>query len=414
MASRLNLVRVGAAVLAASAALLIGTPTATAATPHVKPKAPAATPVTAVTVDSKNNTDNGRVDLVGLPKAPTGLLALTPKGGGPDLLAYCVQINIFEGNQNTEMRQAPWADYPDPTSNFNSDSGKVNWILHNSFPTAPRDDLSKAAKTPTELSPIEAVEGTQAAIWHFSDKTELDPRSSRNDANVKALYQYLVGSAVELSPPTSNNPTLSLTTPARTTGDTGSEIGPFVVKTNLQLIQLSEQVVPSGVTLKVVDAAGHAVDPNKVVDGTRVFFKVPAGAAPGTGSFTVSGGLQVGQMFVGDDVTQAAAKPGGVRQNCQRASMQTLILAQSSTLSASGAAKWVVTPTGGTTTATSPATTTAGAAAPTTTTPAVANAASSGSLPFTGVNVLAPVVLAVVLIGAGGAFLLVQRRRKRA
>jgi hypothetical protein len=42
----------------------------------------------------------------------------------------------------------------------------------------------------------------------------------------------------------------------------------------------------------------------------------------------------------------------------------------------------------------------------------VANTGSS--LPFTGVNVLAPVGLAVVLIAAGGTFLLLQRRRKRA
>jgi TQXA domain-containing protein len=423
MASRLNLARAGAAVLGVSAVLLVGTLPATAATPRAHPSA---TTVTKVTIDGGHNGVNdkdwGSVDLVGLSKAPTALLALKPDGGGDDVYAYCVQIGIDEGGQGTVMRQAPWTDYPDPNASFNSDSGKVNWILHNSFPTAALSDLSLAAKTPTTLSAVEAVEGTQAAIWHFSDNTELDPHSHRNDANMVALYQYLVANAVELPQPP-DNPTLSIASPSKTTGDTGTEIGPFVVNTNLQLIQLTQRQVPAGVTLKVVDAAGNNVDPNKIVDGTKVFFEVPKGASPGDGSFTVSGGLQVGQMFVGEDVAQAAAKPGGVKQNCKKASIQTLILAQSAMLSAQGNAKWVAPPPPTTTTTATPTTTTTTAAPtstspgvtpPTSTTPGVTNVAGSGPLPFTGVNVLAPVVLSVVLIGAGGGFLLVQRRRKRA
>jgi TQXA domain-containing protein len=424
MASRLNPARAGAAVLGVSAVLLVGALPATAATPKAHPSA---TTVTKVTVDGGNNGQNdkdwGSVDLVGHAKAPTALLALKPDGGGADIYAYCVQISVDEGRQGTEMQQAPWTDYPDPNASFNSDSGKVNWILHNSFPTAALTDLSQAAKTPTTLSEVEAVEGTQAAIWHFSDNTTLDPHSHRNDANMVALYQYLVANAVELPQPP-DNPTLSVASPSKTTGDIGTEIGPFVVNTNLQLIQLSQQQVPAGVTLKAVDAAGHAVDPNKIVNGTRVFFEVSKGASPGDGSFTVSGGLQIGQMFVGEDVVQAAAKPGGVRQNCKKASIQTLILAQGALLSAQGNAKWVASPPPPppttttapptTTTAATAPTTTAGVAPPTSTTPGVTNVAGSGPLPFTGVNVLAPVVLSIVLIGAGGGFLLVQRRRKRA
>jgi TQXA domain-containing protein len=431
MASRLNLARVGAAVLAVSAVLLIATLPATAATPAAKPKAPAATTVTKVTIDGgrngQNDKDWGSVDLVGLSKAPTALLALKPAGGGADIFAYCVQINVDEGGQGVSMQQAPWADYPDPNANFNSDSGKVNWILHNSFPTAHVDDLSKAAKTPSTLTAQEAVEGTQAAIWHFSDNTTLDTHSPRNDANVKALYAYLVANAVELPQP-KNDPTLGVTPPADTTGTTGTEIGPFVVNTNLQLIQLTPPTLPAGVKLKIVDAAGNPVDPNKIVDGTRVFFEVPAGVSAGDGSFTVSGGLQIGQMFVGGDVIKAAAEPGGVKQNCKKASIQTLILAQSPLLTAQGGAHWVApTPTsttapptttssaGSTTTSSSGPTTSGGVVAPTsTTTPVVGNTSGSAPLPFTGVNTLAPVVLAVVLIGAGGAFLLLQRRRRRA
>lgn len=368
MASRLNPVRTAAAVLGASAILLVTALPAAAATPAAPP-----TQVTNVTVDGPN-IDLGAVDLVGQPGAPTGLLALKPDGGGDDLFAYCVQIGTNEGKRHTPMHHAPWAQYPDPNSAFKSDSGKVNWILHNSYPTAKLDDLAKAAGTST-LSVTEAVAATQAAIWHFSDNTDLNTSSHRNGANVKALYLYLTTGAVDLPQPT-DSPTLGITPPARTAGAAGTEIGPFVINTTLQLLQLSLTVSPGG-TLKIVDVAGHQVDANKVVNGDRVFFHVPAGTAAGTGSFHVSGGLQVGQMFVGDGI-------------------QTLILAQTSMLTAASGGNWV-----------------SQSSAPSST-PAVTTNGSGGTLPNTGVSVQAPIVLSIVLIGAGSAFLLVQRRRKRA
>jgi len=75
--------------------------------------------------------------------------------------------------------------------------------------------------------------------------------------------------------------------------------------------------------------------------------------------------------------------------------IQTLILAQTSMLTAESSGNWV------------------SQSAPTTT-PAVTTNGTGGTLPNTGVSVQAPAVLSIVLIGAGSAFLLVQRRRKRA
>jgi TQXA domain-containing protein len=404
MASRSNLARVGAAILGVSAVLLLVAGPATAATPK-------ATPVTTVRVDGQQDKDWGSVDLVGHPGAPTALLALRPDGGGGDFFAYCVQIGITEGHTGTAMRQAPWTDYPDPNSSFNSDSGKVNWILHNSFPSLSLSQLNTTANT-SSLTAAEAVAGTQAAIWHFSDNTDLDTGSAHNDAHVKAVYQYLVHTATELpQPPT--DPTLGITPPASTTGDTGTDIGPFVVNTNLQLANLTSNS-PTGATVEVLDPAGHPLRTDRIVNGTKVIFHVARGIPAGSGTFTVSGDVQLGQMFVGDDVAPAPTDHGAARQSPRTAAIQTLILAQSSSLTAQAGAKWI-TPTVATTTTTPPTTTTASQVAPvTTTTPPAVGAAGNGSLPFTGVNVLAPVVLSAVLIAAGGGFLLLQRRRKRA
>lgn len=410
MASRLNLARIGALVLGASAALMI------AAVP-----ASADTPTTTATVDSTATatTPGGNVVLKGGQTVDAKLLALKAADGS-EILTYCVDIKVGEGHDGTTMTQVPWTSYPDQSAPFNKNEGQINWVLHNSYPTLDVAALSKVAGTPTTLSKDEAVEGTQAAIWHFSDGTDLAAKG--NDANVTALYDYLVKNAVDLPQPPAD-PTLTLNSPDSTSGNPGDKIGPFTVDTNLQLLALTSQV-PSGVKVEAVDASGNAVDPNKIVNGTKVYFDVPSGTDPGHGTFTVQGDLQIGQLFVGPDVVDASHKPGGVKQNCKSPKYQSLIVAESSSKSVTGSASWVVAPP--TTTTTAPPTTTTTTTAPTTTTtavvaptttdtaPSVVNTAGSKPLPYTGVNVLLPVLIAVVLIGAGGAFLLVQRRRKGA
>jgi TQXA domain-containing protein len=419
MANRLTVARVGAAVLAASAALLL-----TSALPAAAANGPSADPSVTASPDPHGDQFPGHVWLKGRGKEPTVLIALKAKDGGPDILTYCVEINISEGGTHATMVQVPWTDYPDQNAAFNKNKDKINWVLNNSFPMLDVAALSTAAKTPGTLSPQEAVEGTQAAIWNLSDGTKLDGQDPHNDANVTALYSYLLGTATALPQPT-DAPTLKIDSPSSTKGETGSRIGPFTVDTNLQLLALTSQL-PAGVTIEAADAQGKAVDLNKIVNGTRIWFNTPAGISPGDGTFTVSGDQQIGQLFVGKDVADKATLPGGIRKNCKGATMQSLIVAKSTALSKSASASWTVpivvsttttppsvstTPTG---TASTTPTTSAVAVAPTTTTAPPAVADTGSSLPFTGVNVLAPVGLAVVLIAAGGTFLLLQRRRKRA
>jgi TQXA domain-containing protein len=421
MSNRLTLARVGAAaVVVASATIVLSALPAAAANGPVG-NGPAANASTTASPDPHGDKYGGTVYLRGRGSEPTALIALKPRAGGPDILTYCVEINVREGGSSSKMVQVPWTDYPDQNAAFNKNRDKINWVLHNSFPTADLTALSTAAKTPTTLSPEEAVEGTQAAIWNLSDGTRLN--TSHNNANVDALYAYLLANATALPQPPAS-PTLQIDSPSSTSGDTGTAIGPFVVDTNLELVALTAQV-PPGVTVTAQDAQGNPVDLTKIVNGTKVYFHPSAGLSPGNGTFTISGDLQLGQLYVGKDVADKAALPGGVRKNCKGATMQSLIVAQSTSLSRSANASWTAPvqssapPTTTTTappssTSSTPSSTTSAVVVPPTTTapPAVAN--TSSSLPFTGVNVLGPVILAIVLIGAGGAFLLLQRRRKRA
>lgn len=404
MASRFTLARVGAAVLGASAALMLSALPATAA----------GGPTTAHP-DPSGDLYQGSVVLTGGREEPTTLIALK-SSTGPEIFTYCVEIKVSEGGPTTTMVQVNWTDYPDQSAAFNTNKDKINWILHNSFPTLSAADLSKAAHTPTTLTKQQAVEGTQAAIWHESDSVNLDLNNPKNGANVKALYSYLVGNTATLPQPPAN-PTLAITSPSSTTGTAGSRIGPFVVDTNLQALSLTSQV-PQGVTVVAVDANGASVSPTQITNGTKIYFRTSSGIAAGSGTFTLQGDAQAGQLFVSQDVADAAAKPGGVKQNCKHGGAhQSLIVAQSTSTTKSAGAKWTVATVPTTTTTpstTTPSTTAGSVAAPTTTVPAVVNTSGSSPLPYTGVNIIAPVALAVVLIGAGGAFLLIQRRRKRA
>jgi TQXA domain-containing protein len=403
MASRLNLARVGALVLGASAALML------AALP-----ASADTGTATATVDSHHDLDFGSVKLKS-GNETTALMALKVADGS-EILTYCVDISAPEGGNGTTMTQVPWTDYPDAKSPFNKNEGKINWILHNSFPTLDTAALSKAAGITTTLSDVKAVEGTQAAIWHFSDGTDL--ANNGNNADVVKLYNYLVGTAVDLPQPPADAH-LALTSPSSTSGKSGDKIGPFVVDTNLQLLALTSQV-PSGVKVEAVDAQGNAVALDKIVNGTKIYFDVDSDTAAGNGTFTITGGLQIGQLFVGQDVVDASHKPGGVKQNCKTPLHQSLIVAESKTQSVTGAGSWVVptpptTTTTTTTTTTAPPSTTTAVVAPTTdtTAPSVVNTASPKPLAYTGVSIFLPVLIAVVLILAGAGFLIVQRRRKR-
>ena len=260
-------------------------------------------------------------------------------------------------------------------------------MLHNSYPVVGLDAITASTGLTFHdgLDAAEAITATQAAIWHFSDGKDLQevvkgkngPDQNGVD-DVKALYGYLTG-VKNAGIGEHDNPSLAIT-PDSLTGKVGDRLGPFTLKTNGTITELTGQL-PDGV--KITDADGKEIPSGSLKNGSKVYLQVPADAATGSAELTVKANahLDTGRLFVGDHYQQ---KPS-----------QTLIVATGSdtALSASAKANWNVTP-----------------ATPTTPAP---QGSAGGSLPDTGASVFVPVLVGVVLVGAGVGALLFQRRRRR-
>jgi TQXA domain-containing protein len=401
MASRLKLARAGAAVAGASVALMM-----TAAVPA------GAEPVSGK-VDPTGYTNGYHVN-VGKDHADMSASLIGFKlADGTKLQMYCVEIDTRINNKHGMLEQ-PWDSYPNADSPFNTNRDKINWVLHNGFPVVDAEALTKTltdqgAKLTKGISAKEAISATQAAVWHYSDGTALDeanplPKGPQDaKADVVALYKYLTGPAntgIGEQP----TPTLAIS-PAELAGAPGERVGPFTVTTSGDVEKLTANV-PDGV--KVVDANGAEVAPEAIENGAQLFLDVPAGTADGAGTIelTAAAGVDTGRLFVSENY--AAKKT------------QSLIVATSEATetTAAAAAKWaekVTTPTTTRPTPTAPTTSTPTSPAPTTssTTPAPQPKATSGELAETGASIFAPIVIGVVLVGAGIGALLFLRHRKR-
>lgn len=404
MASRLKLARAGAAVAGASVALMM-----TAAFPA------GADPVSG-RVDSSGSTGGYNVN-VGSGRYADEITSLIgfELADGTKLQMYCVEINTRIDGKHGMVEQA-WDSYPNPKSPFNTNRDKINWVLHHGYPVQSTDAISKVlidqgVKLTNGIDKKEAISATQAAVWHFSDDMNLNeknpfpegkgPRDSR--ADVVALYKYLTGAA---NVGIGDQPTPALAvSPTDASGTAGQKIGPFTVSTTGDIRKLTTEL-PDGV--KIVDANGAELTADTIENGTQLFLDIPAGTAEGAGKFelTATAGVDTGRLFVGEDY---ANKP-----------TQSLIVATSEAteIVASAGGKWAPTAPPTSETTTPPATTTSPAAptSETTTSPAAPAPQpknTSGDLAQTGASILAPVIIGVVLLGAGIGSLLFLRRRKR-
>jgi TQXA domain-containing protein len=400
MASRLKLVRTGAAVAGASVALMM-----TAAIPA------GAEPVTG-TVDKDGYKDGYSVDVgKGYEKMSTDLIGFK-LADGTKLQMYCVEIDTRIDDVHG-MVEKPWDAYPNPKSPFHKNRAKINWILHNGYPVVGTDALTQVI---TEagvtlkggIDDKEAIAATQAAIWHFSDDKKLnesDPipgdDAKDSEADVVALYKYLTGAA-NVGIGDQPTPALSVT-PGDLSGKAGEKIGPFTVTTTGEIEKLTTKL-PDGV--KIVDAQGVPLTAEAIKNGAQLFLDVPAGTKEGAGTFelTASAAVDTGRLFVGEKYSQHAT--------------QSLIVAISgkTDITAGASAKWTEVAAPPPTTPSTPQTTTSTTtpAPTTTTTPAPQPKNTAGDLADTGASVFAPIVIGVVLVGAGVGALLFLRHRKRA
>jgi TQXA domain-containing protein len=325
---------------------------------------------------------------------------------GTKLQMYCVEINTDVTDE--KMVEQPWAEYPSESSPFNQNSEKINWVLHNGYPVKSADTMTEVltAKGVTLNDGInveEAITATQAAVWHFSDGVDIDiddaltGGNTAAEADVVAMYQYLIG-ADNVGIGAQPTPALQVD-PAELEGEAGTRIGPFTVSTNGEVEGLASDL-PEGV--KITDVDGVELDASTIKDGTQVYLDVPADAAEGEGSFelTATARVDAGRLFVGE--------------NYEENPTQSLIVAkaESSEIVARGAASW----TAGTTTTTPPTetTTTPPATETTSSTPVPQPKANEDDLAETGASIFAPIMIGVVLVGAGIGALFFQRHRKRA
>jgi TQXA domain-containing protein len=424
MAPRLTLARTGAAILGAAVALSLG----------VALPASADTAPTGTLVGGAESGTTSTVNMIGpdgkSSSEPTGLMGLKMSDGSVSYM-YCVQLTVEEGKPGHPMQQQPWDKFPaDARSTFDAKGAdgvandlKINWLLHQSYPIVDLNTLdatvakAEGLKTAPTLTVPEAVAATQAAIWSYSESSEgLDTKN--NPSDVVDLYNYLTSTAnTGLALATQTSVDISIT-PGSQAGHVGDKIGPFTVNSNVDSLKVTAKL-PKGVT--VTDADGNPLDLSAVKDGTQFYFDVPAGTAKGTASLSVSGELQTGELFIGQETAQAATlKTNAVTPDCPPAVVQSSIIAENTGGSKTASASWdVVAPPSSSvppTTTTAPPTSSQPVVIPppaptTTTAPQVQT--TSQSLPFTGVSLGLPIGIAVVLIGAGGVFLFLQRRRKR-
>ncbi|WIX85490.1 thioester domain-containing protein [Amycolatopsis sp. DG1A-15b] len=373
--------RGGIAVLAAAAGVMVSAPSALA-DGAARGRVDYATSTQAYRV----NTDQGD---------PFAKLFSFKLSDGKTLKLYCVEFGT-NVRDDVDMLETPWNKYPDAGSPFNKNSAKINWVLHHGYPALGLDavaaELAKqGVKVHDGLSEFEAITGTQAAAWHFSDGVNLDlkkPLKESDDANanadVSALYSYLIGdqnTGIGAQP----KPALDIAGP-KTEGKAGTKIGPFQVATNGTVTSLTTEL-PDGV--KVTDADGKELKAADVKDGSKLFLDVPAGTKPGNGSFSLkaTGELDTGRLFVAENYAKHPA--------------QSLIVADSekTEVAAKATASWSETP-----------------AAPSTTPPTTPGGAPSGGgeLANTGVDAAVPFGIGGLLLGGGALMLLVNRRRGRA
>lgn len=373
-------VRRGAALLFAAVAALLVT----------------ALPATAGTAGEYiGSTDGGDEVRIAGQRTWTSLFGIKLENGDT-IETYCVELDV-ESWDGARLVESPWSDYPDQSERFNADPDKVLWILHHSYPSVALDALSD--ELGVELSKREAIAGTQAAIWHFSNGANLD--KDGNSEHVRALYDYLTGAS---NTGVQEQPAVSLSiSPAAVENVAGDKpAGPFTVDTTASEVELTVDG-PDGV--QIVDEVGEPL--SDIADGTKFWLSPPADGKDGTATVKAQAQaeVQAGRLFVGV-------------QNRERPT-QTLIVAANTETAAKAQvrASWVehvpppTTPPTTTTTTTTVAPTTNTTPSNAFTVPSTTPAPQGGSLPNTGASVLQPLGLGLLLVGAGIAFLLVQRRR---
>jgi TQXA domain-containing protein len=98
----------------------------------------------------------------------------------PNLQAYSLDFTGIAPHHPSPYRLGTWSALPHLRTR--GSEAQVDWILRNSFPMRSIAELSQRLRQagyplgPANISEHEAIAGTQAAIWHFTNGRALDTR----------------------------------------------------------------------------------------------------------------------------------------------------------------------------------------------------------------------------------------------
>src|ERR1700712_3117718 len=98
----------------------------------------------------------------------------------PNLQAYSLDFTGIAPHQPSRYRLDTWSALPHLRSR--GCEAEVDWILRHSYPMRPISELSQQLRRagyplgPANISEHEAIAGTQAAIWYFTNGLALDTR----------------------------------------------------------------------------------------------------------------------------------------------------------------------------------------------------------------------------------------------
>ncbi|MGW6984620.1 thioester domain-containing protein [Streptomyces sp. NPDC054932] len=228
---------------------------------------------------------------------PAGLYEMRVDGGGM-LQTYGVGVT---GNAQPQARytESGWSHSP---LAGNREAGRIRWVLEHSYPQL--NDLAGLAKAAGAgaLTAESAAAGTQVAIWRLADGVQVEA----TDPAAEKLADYLQRAAGQLPEPPAS---LGLD-PGDVSGAVGTRLGPVTVRTGARSVSVIPDAAAVAMGVRVVDAEGQPL--TTAVNGSRLYFEVPAGTPDGTASVTVQGATKVpvGRVFTGELASHAQIVAG--------------------------------------------------------------------------------------------------------
>jgi len=379
--------------------------------------------VTGATVDD-NYKDKGIAHMSSDTKphetAHTALIGLLPHGGGSELWTYCIQATV-DLQTSQKYDEKDWSDESKITGIDAPHLQAIKWILNNSVPALTPAQLATNAKVKGGLKEEEAVAGTQAAIWSFSDAKghmHLDATAQdSDDPNITTIYNYLVQAATgHMNDPDQPKPSLGLTPLQSGAVKPGDKVG-FKVMSSDTTDPFTVTLADNAAGAKLVGADGKPLPANATFKaGDTVYVQLPATPAKGSVTLKASGtvtDIEAGRVFI--------------NENSKTVKSQNLILAQSENapVSASAAVSWEAPAPPTSPSSTPPSTTPSShpstpsttpstpSTTPTTPTASTTTTSPGGNLAHTGAgNTMAIGGGALALVAAGGGMVVYTRRKK--